>query len=177
MSKTKYTVEEKLKVIEEKQKGKTYTEIAKEYGIHKSDIEKWYTAYEEHGLKGIQIRKHNLNRYTGQFKVNVVQYKKEAGVSARQTASKFNIPSFRSVIQWEQIYDMQGAAGLLEERRGRCTAMENPAKGRKHKEVIPSKEETLEEEIQRLRMENDCLKKLNALVLERQKQQQKKKRS
>ena len=42
--------------------------------------------------------------YTGEFKVSVVEYMHNTGASIRKTAAHFNIPSFRTVSQWERIY-------------------------------------------------------------------------
>ena len=68
---------------------------------------------------------------------------------------------------WERIYLEEGKEALLEERRGRACAASGTQKGRK------KTEEDLIAENQRLRMENDYLKKLNALVLEEERQNKK----
>ena len=104
------------------------------------------------------------NIYEPEFKIEVVKAKKELGLSLRETAKHFELRSTRSVFEWERIYDEQGADGLLEDKRGRPRKLE-PSSG----------EETLEQEVMRLRMENEYLKKLNALVREKEKQARKKK--
>ena len=88
-------------------------------------------------------------------------------LSCRETAQQFGIPDHHSVAKWERIYLMEGPEGLTIERRGRSS------KGRPTqfpKEV----EEDLLKEVQRLRAENEYLKKLQALVLERERHQKKK---
>ena len=65
---------------------------------------------------------------------------------------------FRSIQRWERIYLEEGAEGLMKERRGRGS------KGRPPK-LDTKVEEDLIAENQRLRMENEYLKKLSALVL------------
>ena len=60
--------------------------------------------------------------------------------------------------KWERIYLEEGAEGLMKERRGRGS------KGRPPK-LDKNTEEDLIAENQRLRMENEYLKKLSALVL------------
>lgn len=95
------------------------------------------------------------------------------GLSARQASAYFNIPSFRSVIVWERKYISEGALSLFKETRGKGNFQTGSIKGRKPKAVELDKYETLVEENYRLRMENDYLKKLNALVCEREKSQMK----
>ena len=66
----------------------------------------------------------------------------------------------------------KGEEALLLERRGRACAASGTQKGRKPK-LDKQVEEDLIAENQRLRMEIDYLKKLNALVLEEEHQNRK----
>ena len=98
----------------------------------------------------------------------VVETMQKEGLSYCEAARKFEVPSDTSVASWERIYLTEGAEGLAVERRGRGS------KGRPAK--LPSEvEEDLLAEVQRLRAENAYLKKLNALVQARKKQEQAKK--
>lgn len=94
-----------------------------------------------------------------------------------------NIGGPRSMVKrWERIYLEDGEAGLYIERRGRQTKMENPNKGRPRKKPLPknveqdliTENQLLKEQVEYLQMENDYLKKLNALV--REEEQRKNKR-
>ncbi len=138
--------------------------LAKEYHVNKSDIQRWKSAYAEHGEAGLCT---THGTYAGDFKVAVVEYMHTTGASMRQTAAHFNIPSVNTVSQWERIYFAEGKEALYEERRGRASRMETkrPSKSKKNVDV----NEDLLAEVQRLRMENEYLKKLNALVQEREK--------
>ncbi len=89
------------------------------------------------------------------------------GASLRQTAAHFNIPSKESVSKWERIYYEEGKDALYEERRGKTSKMGN-RKPRKAKTNVEENKDLLAE-VQRLRMENEYLKKLNALVQDREK--------
>jgi len=60
---------------------------------------------------------------------------------------------------------------LYEERRGKYS-MGNRKRGRKPKQHIPQNEDLLQE-VQRLRMENEYLKKLNALAQKREESEKK----
>ena len=68
----------------------------------------------------------------------------------------------------------EGKEGLYKERRGRVCTAGGTQKGRKPKLDKKVKEDLIAE-VQRLRMENEYLKKLNALVLEEERQNRKRK--
>ena len=105
-------------------------------------------------------------KYTPEFKVKVVETMQKEHLSYREAARQFEISNHNMVAKWERIYLEEGAEGLQIERRGR------KATGRpvKLKEEV---EEDLIAEVQRLRAENAYLKKLNALVSERVRQEKK----
>ena len=106
-------------------------------------------------------------RYTGEFKQMVVETMMQEKLSYREAARQFDISDHSRVTLWERIYLTEGPEGLYIERRGRGS------KGRPTK--FPKKvEEDLLNEVQRLRAENAYLKKLQALVLERERHQKKK---
>ena len=105
-------------------------------------------------------------RYTPEFKIKVVETMQNEKLSYCETAREFEISNHDIVAIWERIYLEEGKEGLYIERRGRKSTG-RPAKIKK--EV----EEDLIAEVQRLRAENAYLKKLNALVSERVRQEKK----
>ena len=167
MGKIKYPPELRLQIVLEYLEGNIgYVALSQKYNIasHR-DIAKWVGMYNEHGKAGLCT---THGTYDGQFKIYVVEYMHSTSSSARQTAAHFNIPSFRTVCQWERIYLEEGRDALLLERRGRANSMSGSIKGRKPK-FDKKENEDLIAELKRLRMENEYLKKLNALVQEREK--------
>ena len=105
-------------------------------------------------------------RYTAEFKRHVVETMREEGLSYRETERRFELPTRRAAA-WERIYLEEGPEGLAIERRGRGST------GRPRK--LPKEvEEDLLAEVQRLRAENDYLKNLQALVLEDERRQRRK---
>lgn len=108
-------------------------------------------------------------RYTGEFKQKVVETMQKEKLSYREAARLFEISDHKRVAVWERIYLEEGPEGLYVERRGRGSI------GRPPKELKPEVEEDLLAEVQRLRAENAYLKKLNALVAERVRQEKKQK--
>ena len=166
MGKRKYTTELKLQIVEEYLNGNLGLKLlAQKYYVSPSDVQKWSDAYREHGLDGLCKK---YERYSGQFKVNVIEYMHSTNSSARQTAAHFNISSYTSVCNWERIYLEKGKEALLLHGQGGKREMKNKPIGRPPK-FEPKENEDLIAELQRLRMENEYLKKLNALVQEREK--------
>ncbi len=103
-------------------------------------------------------------RYTGEFKQEVVETMMREKLSYREIERMYELPHHRAA-EWERIYLEEGPEGLYIERRGRSS------KGRPPKKLKPEVEEDLLAEVQRLRAENAYLKKLNALVAERVRQE------
>lgn len=112
-------------------------------------------------------------RYTPEFKIMVVETMKKEKLSYMETAREFEISNGdKTVAKWERIYLEEGPEGLYIERRGRASAASGTKKGRSPK-LDKKVEEDLIAEVQRLRAENAYLKKLNALVSERVRQEKK----
>ena len=108
-------------------------------------------------------------RYTGEFKQMVVETMRREGLSYKEAERQFEIPHMRAAA-WERIYLEEGPEGLYIERRGRGS------KGRSPKQLPKEVKEDLLAEVQRLRAENDYLKNLQALVLEDERRQRRKRR-
>lgn len=106
-------------------------------------------------------------RYTPEFKQLVVEMMRKEKLSYSETARQFEINSHYRIQEWERIYLTEGPEGFRIERRGRGS------KGRTAK-LPKSVEEDLLAEVQRLRAENAYLKNLQALVLEDERRQHKK---
>ena len=88
--------------------------------------------------------------------------------------SKGQEANYKNAVQrWERIYLEEGAEGLMKERRGRAGAASGTKKGRPPK-LDKKVEEDLIAENQRLRMEIEYLKKLDALVQKRLHKERKK---
>lgn len=168
MPKLKYSEELKSKVIHYVLEGHSMYQAAKEFYVGKGTVQKWMNAYRVHGVNGICIKQNNHNKYTGDFKIHVIEYKQNNQLSARQTAAHFNIPSWQSILNWEKIYQQRGPDTLKKETRGKANFNTGTMKGRRPNFSPKSEIETLQEENQRLRMENEYLKKLNALIQERE---------
>ena len=165
-----YSTKFKLEVVQRYLNGDIgLNSLAREYHISsKACIQKWLALYREHGVSGLCT---TSGTYSGDFKIAVVEYMHNTGASLRQTAAHFNSPSKESVAKWERIYYEEGKDALYEERRGKAPKMGSKRAPAAKKNT--DKNEDLLAEVQRLRMENEYLKKLNALVQEREKSEKK----
>lgn len=111
-------------------------------------------------------------RYTGEFKQKVVETMHKEKLSYNETSKRFGISGHTRVASWEQIYLEEGPEGLYIDRKRRAMTADET------KQVRPPKpdktvEKDLIAEVERLRAENAYLKKLNALVSERARQEKK----
>ena len=169
--KRKHSDEFRLTVVKDYLSGKSggFETLMNKYGVHHKDIERWVGLYQLHGEEGLCK---TSGTYSGDFKIYVIEYMHNENLSLTETANRFCIPSHTTVAKWERIYYEEGPKALLEERRGRKN-MGKKRSSKPRKNV--NENEDLLAEVQRLRMENEYLKKLNALVLEREKSEQKKK--
>ena len=118
-------------------------------------------------------------KYSAEFKISVILDMREHQMGYRETARKYELvrqseASAAAMVQrWERIYLEEGAEGLMKERRGRACSAGGTRKGRPPK-LDRKVEEDLIAENQRLRMEIEYLKKLSALVLAEERENDKK---
>jgi transposase len=158
---TKYSTEERLAAIQAVEGGKSIKGVAKDYQMNKDVLERNVRQYREHGKEG--LTKH-VNTWTVEQKYHVLEYMHENRLSCLETGIQFGLRGSSTVWQWEQKYLEKGIMGLENKKKGR--------KPRTPKPKLPkTRLEELEEENLNLRIENEYLKKLNALVAEREKRE------
>ena len=119
-------------------------------------------------------------KYSAEFKIGVIMDMREHRMGYRETVRKYwdvskgQEANYKNSVQrWERIYLEEGAEGLMKERRGRACSASGTRKGRPPK-LDKKVEEDLIAENQRLRMEIEYLKKLDALVQKRLQEERKK---
>ena len=119
-------------------------------------------------------------KYSAEFKIGVIIDMREHHLGYRETVRKYwnvtreqDLNYINAVKRWERIYLEEGAEGLMKERRGRAITANGTRRGRPPK-LDKKVEEDLIAENQRLRMEIEYLKKLDALVQKRLQEERKK---
>ena len=115
-----------------------------------------------------------MPRYSGQFKQRVVEDLRKNHLSYGEAMRKYGIAGKMSIQKWERIYLEEGREGLYIERRGRANAASGVPKGRKPNPGKKAGEDLIAEN-QRLRAEVAYLKKLNALVIEEERRDRRRK--
>ena len=163
---TKFSHELRAKVIKARLEGKSLSMLVKEFGVEQTTVCTWIDRYRAGGTAQLL---HVNRRYTPEFKKKVIEYRWEHGLSFKQVAIQFNIPQKGTIYEWECRYLTRGMSGLLPKKRGRPSKM--PKKPKKKENL--TRLEQLEAENAQLRMENEFLKKLDALVQQRKKQPKK----
>jgi len=126
------------------------------------------------GRKGVKHRK-----YSPEFKLSVIMDMQENPMSYHDVVKKYHLGNpeeggARAMLKrWEHIYLEGGFEGLAIERRGRASKMTGVKKGRPKKKVkiekgSPNELEQLRERVYYLEAENEYLKKLDALIREKE---------
>ena len=158
----RWTIEEKISGIVLYESGKfSFLEVANRIGIDKKSVIKWWKLYQMHGVEALMPR-NSCTVYEPSFKLEVLKYRVETGASYLNTATYFNLPSPYTIQRWEEKYNRLGEVAFVSRKEEKST-MEK--KGQAEKDEIKE----IKGELERLRMENAYLKKLNALVQDKEK--------
>ena len=118
-------------------------------------------------------------RYSSEFKIRVIMDMREQRLSYHETVRRYWNTETHSeecnyinvIKRWERIFLEEGAEGLMKERRGKSNTSNRRGRPPKLDKKV---EEDLIAENQRLRMEIEYLKKLDALVRKREQEEEKK---
>ncbi|MEC2078269.1 IS3 family transposase [Metabacillus fastidiosus] len=138
----KYSLETKLMAVHAYLNGtESFKVTAQRHNVNMTMLKKWVVKFRKHGLEAFQT---TYTNYSVEFKMDVLNYINEMRASIEEAALEFNIPASTTVGNWKDLFETQGIDALL------------PKKDQ-------GSEETLQAEMERLRMENAYLKKLPCL--------------
>lgn len=168
----KLTKEQKIEICRLKiEEGVPIPELTKRYGIDESIIERYVRKYKAHGEEAF---KKQYRAFSPEKKLEIIN-RVSKGESRSSLEIEYNIQ--RSMINsWLKRYEKDGYNGLIDKKKGRPPAMKkkktdiDEIADPKDKEIALLKQKNYE-----LEAENAALKKLKALVLQRNAQQTKKK--
>ncbi len=133
-----------------------YKTIAAKFGIDTQTVRLIILRYKQNGSSTIIQRQ---KQYDTQFKIHVLKYQKEHSLSNVQTCALFDISTTSLLRNWQRKYSTGGYDFLDRDNRGAPKEMKP-----KNKPDTKTELERLREENKYLRMENDILKKLKALI-------------
>jgi transposase len=169
----KYTSDIKLKIIQ------GYNpivfskkEYAKQMGVTRAQFQYWLKLYELQGEEGFRDPYTN---FTVSFKLDVLNYMVQSGASLMDTAALFRISSYTMVYDWQKKMEVGGMEALEPKEKGRPT-MGKKSTNQSKQAPVKGSVKALETRIKQLEMENEYLKKLNALVQNKEKSPNKTKR-
>lgn len=97
-----------------------------------------------------------FQKYSVELKIKAVTDYLDGNGGYKYIAKKYGLKNHRQVYDWVKIYKGKGKEGFLVETRGRNS------KGRP--KAVKLEEMSLEQQVEYLKMENDILKKVQALL-------------
>ncbi|PWA13411.1 IS3 family transposase [Pueribacillus theae] len=153
----KFTSEEKLQAVKSYLNGmEGYKTVAKSIGVSSGVLHNWIKQYEFAGEAAFDKP---YTTFSPQFKMDVLNYMVEQGTSIRKTAAIFNIPAPSTLFKWKTDFESGGLDALKPKKKGRPTMNKNSKKPTPAEGSV----EALQEELERLRMENAYFKKVECL--------------
>lgn len=162
----KLTAQEKIQAVKAYLEGiEGLKTVAESVGVSKAILQTWIRQYQHHGEDSF---KKSYTAYSAEYKLRILNYIKEHGTSIREAAAIFNIPTHSLISGWKKQLETKGVDALISRKKRRPSM-------KKEETPAPSEGsvEALQAEVERLRMENAYLKKLNALVQSKGKLQSK----
>ncbi len=176
----KYTVQVKLLAVQDYCSGNAgLRDVADRHDVDFSSLRQWIAAYQVHGAAALEAKK--VQNYSTEFRLSVLKRMREEQLSYRQVAALFDIRKFNIIGEWERRYD-EGGKNALSRQPNAPGSQKNmpkptsPAQPQSPDDESRTRDELIAE-LNQLRLENDYLKKLDALVQKKRAAQQKKRKS
>lgn len=152
---TRFSLEIKLKAVQMYLSGIGSTTIARRLGIRsKGNVLVWIARYRKYGVQSLEIRSPKYD-YDGDFKLKVLNWKKQHKASYSQTALQFDISNPGTIATWQKKLKERGIEALFT-RRGRAKHMTTNHNHQASKQL--SELEQLKAENRALKVENEYLK-------------------
>lgn len=165
----KLTREQRIEIYHKRKSGVTIPSLSKQYGINKKKI--WYLVklIDKHGED--ILRRDNNRYYSPQLKLEMINKVLIGNQSIKSVSLEYGLTSDGMLNNWIKSYKENGYT-IVEKKRGRSPTMKKEVKP-----IDPNDKDAIikakDEEILRLKAENEYLKKLRAVVQARKDQQPK----
>ena len=168
---SKLTKEDKIEIYERRKKGETISSLAKAFNIHESNIKYLIALIEKHGYDILRNGKNRI--YSKEFKFQTINRILINNESINSVAIDIGLASNGILHNWLSKFK-ENEYNVVEKKKGRMP--ESMTKLKKNNKVLSEKDKIklLEDEIIYLKAENEYLKKLRALVQERELKEKKK---
>lgn len=168
---SKLTREDKIEIYKRKLEGETTSSLAKSFNVKSSNIDYLIQLIRRHGYDILRNGKNKF--YSKEFKlqtINRVLYNNE---SINGVAIDIGLSSSGILCNWLSKF-IENGYNVVENKKGRKP--KSMTKPKKNNKVLTEKEKIkqLEKEVLYLKAENEYLKKLRALVQERELKEKKK---
>ena len=174
----KLKLEDKQEIIRLYEEGYQQTRIAEKFKVQESTINVITRQYRTYGIESFSKKGKN-RKFSIEFKLSIIN-RVLNGESIGSLSNEFMINT-GVIFSWVKKYKELGYNGLINQKKGRTPKMKpnkEQVKTTTNPETTDDKDKLIKEQQERiaqLEMENDLLKKLRALVQQRNKQQDEKK--
>ena len=167
----KLTREDKIEIYERRLKGETTSSIAKSFNVRKSAIEYLIALIKKHGYDILRSGKNRI--YSKNFKLQTINRILINHESINSVAIDIGLASNGILHNWLSKFKENGY-NVVEKKKGRKPKSMTKTKNNDKELSEKDKIKKLEDEIIYLKAENEYLKKLRALVQERELKEKKK---
>ena len=169
---SKLTREDKIKIYERRKNGETIPSLAKAFNVQESNIKYLIALIKKHGYNILREDKNRV--YSKDFKLQTINRILINHESINSVAIDIGLTSSGILDNWLSKFKENGY-NVIEKKRGRKPeAMTKPKKNNNKALSEKDKIKQLEEENMYLKAKNAYLKKLRALVQERELKEKKK---
>ena len=159
------SLEEKLAVIKLVEQGQSARSVSDKLHLGRHIVYEWLAAYKDKGVQGLIPKNKRKNRLSYEEKCKIVREYQESELTLYQLSVKHNVSSSQ-LGNWVRLAEKNGFEALAPKKRGPKIGMVRMK--RLPKEECEKENERLRKENERLRLEILLLKKVRALVEERE---------
>ena len=160
------SLEEKLCAIGFVFQGESVRSVSRRFHLGHHILYEWLESYKLRGIEGLKPRGKRPRRLSYEEKSKIIREYQESELTLCQLSAKYDIAS-TALANWVRLAEREGFEALAPRKLGRPKIGGDMTK-RLSKDEYEKENERLRKENERLRLENLLLKKVRALVEERE---------